>query len=235
MFLAITAFVFLVGGVPAGAVSGTETGGGLFVTGDGEVMLKADVAYVQLAVETFAKTTVEAQRENARLTTAVIVRLGGLKLSEDAIKSAGYSVRPVMVYDNTKGKQELTGYQVNNQLSVTVADLEKVGAVVDTAVAAGANAVYDVTFTASDVSGVQAEALRLACAEARAKATVIADSLGVKLGRVLSVADEAPASTQPYLRYAKAGVAAEAAPPTPFLPGEVKVRARVTVQFDIDG
>lgn len=228
--LVLGAVLFLVGALPAGAAGEAGPGGGLFATGEGEVTLQADVAYVQLAVETFAKTTVEAQRENARLTTAVIGRLAGLGLPKDAIQSAGFSVHPVMVYDNTKRKQQLTGYQVSNRLSVTVRDLVKVGAVVDGAVGAGANAIYDVTFTAEDVSAAKAEALRRACAEVKAKAQVMSDALGLKLGKALSVSDEVSPSNPPYVLYAKSA-AGDAAPTTPFVPGEIRIRARVTAQF----
>ncbi|MGE5508631.1 MAG: SIMPL domain-containing protein [Chitinophagales bacterium] len=231
--LVLVTVLVLAGALPALAAGEPANGGSLFVTGEGEVALQADVAHVQLAVETLAKTTVEAQRENARLTTAVVTRLGGLGLPKDAIKSAGFSIHPVTTYDAAKGKQLLTGYQVNNRLSVTVKDLDRVGTVVDTAVAAGATTVYDVTFTTANVSAAEAEALRRACAQARRKAETMSGALGLTLGKVLSVSDEVSTSGPPYLMYAKASGAADAAPSTPFMPGEVKVRARVTVQFAI--
>jgi uncharacterized protein YggE len=152
--------------------------------GDGEVPLPADLAYVNLGVENTGRNTTEAQRENARVTTAVIQRLVAQGVPADRIKSAGFGLYPQTTYDKPSGTEKITGYRVSNRLSVAVTDLARVGAVVDSAIAAGATNVDDVS-----------------------------------------------SAGPPVLMRMKA---ADAAPSTPFLPGEVKVHARVTVQFALD-
>jgi hypothetical protein len=189
------------------------------------------MADINLGVEYTGRTTTEAQRENARVTTAVIQRLVAQGVPADRIKSAGFGLYPQTTYDQQSRTERLTGYRVSNRLTVTVTDLSRVGAVVDAAIAAGATNVFDVSFTAQDVSSVKAEALRRAVADARAKAEAIAAALGVKLGRVLSAADDTTSAGPPVLMRLKS---AEAASPTPFLPGGVKVHARVAVQFALE-
>ncbi len=229
---ALMPVVWAPGALAAGEAAEEDSpSSGLFVTGEGEVMIQADIAYVSLGVENFARTTTEAQRDNARATTAVIQRLVGAGVPADRIKSAGFGLYASSSFDKNKGTERIDGYRVTNRLSVTVTDLSRVGAVVDAAIAAGATHIYEVRFTAQDTSQVKADALRRAVAEARAKAEVIAESLGLKLGRVVSAVDEVSAFGPPLLMRMKG--AADAAP-TPFLPGDVKVTARVTVQFALD-
>lgn len=203
---------------------------GIFVFGQGEVSAPVDVAYLSLAVEIQARTTTEAQRENARLTTAVIQRLVGVGIPVEKIKSAGFALYPVTSIDPKSGKPRSDGYQVTNRLSVTVTDLSRVGPAVDAAIAAGATNVSDVQFTAEDLGKVQVEALRRAAANARERAQTIAEALGLKLGPAVSVTDETSTAGPPVLYRMKA--AGEAAA-TPFLPGEARVQARVTVQFSL--
>lgn len=204
---------------------------GLFVTGEGEVALPADTAYVNLGIENTARTTAEAQRDNARVTTAVIQCLLAQGVPADRIKSAGFGLYPQTTFDPQSRTERLTGYRVSNRLTVTLTDLSNVGAVVDAAIAAGATNVYDVSFTARDVSSIQAAALRKAVLDARAKAQAMAESLGVKVGRVLSATDDVSAAGPPVLMRLKS---ADSAATTPFLPGEVRVRAQVTVQFALE-
>lgn len=88
-------------------------------------------------------------------------------------------------------------YEVDNEIQVTVSFSNetisqlgtKVGAVIDAAVAQGANEVYGVQFTASNAQVQQAntEALQAATKDASAQADAIASALGVTVTGVISV------------------------------------------------
>ncbi|MDI6871999.1 MAG: SIMPL domain-containing protein [Bacillota bacterium] len=221
----------LLGATP-GAAEGPEKTE-LSVTGEGEVALQPDVAYVTLGVETQAKRALEAQQENARLITSVIQRLAALGVPQERVRSSGFHVYPVRVYDKNSGVDRLVGYRVSHRITVTLTELDKVGPVIDGAVAAGANNVDDVRFFVEDLGRVKLEALRRAAGEARAKAEVMAQALGATLGRVVAVSDETAMGPSSFLAreaFSKGDLAGAAAP-TPILPGELTVRARVTVRF----
>ncbi|MGE5554068.1 MAG: SIMPL domain-containing protein [Betaproteobacteria bacterium] len=205
----------------------------LLVTGEGEVTLRPDVAHVALGIETQAKSVVEAHQENARRSTAVVQRLVSLGVARQMIASTNFNVYPVRVYDEKTKIDRLIGYRVSNRITVTLTDLDKVGAVIDGAVAAGANNVDDVSFSALDPGRAKLEALRQAATEARRKAEVIAEALGAKLGRVIVAAEGAEVGPPVlYERTTLKGAAPQAS--TPIQAGDLKVQARVTARFTLE-
>lgn len=71
-------------------------------------------------------------------------------------------------------------------LGVKTSQVKQAGAIVDTAMTAGAQRVLYVDYAVENAQEAQAAALKQATANARAKAETIAQSLGVKLGELLS-------------------------------------------------
>ena len=72
--------------------------------------------------------------------------LGELGIKDDAVETSYFNVYPVYRYDQDRGNQ-LVGYRVSNNVSVSLADLSLVGEAIDTAIRAGATNVNSVSFT----------------------------------------------------------------------------------------
>jgi uncharacterized protein YggE len=81
------------------------------------------------------------------------------------------------------------GYSADNSVSVTIRELAKAGSILDAASNAGANDVYGPTLTRSDQDGLEAKALQAAVRNARAKARILADAAGVRLGSVTAITE----------------------------------------------
>ena len=123
------------------------------------------------------------------------------------------------------------GYTVSNEVRIKVRDLAKVGAVIDAALAAGANYSQNLVFAIEDDTPLRKEALAKAASNAEAEAKSIAQALGVKLGYPVSVNEGgAQAPPMPMMRMAAMDAAA---PSTPIMPGENRVSASVTVLYSI--
>ena len=182
----------------------------LIVTGTAEVVLAADSAVMSLGVSTQAATVAEAAD----------------------IVTQEYSVSPV--YQYTYGKIEkgesISGYQVTNQLTVTVRDVEQIGTVLDAAVSAGANQVYGITFQASQAADARDQALTAAVTEGMRKAKLLAEASGKQLGELVSVQEE-PYSTASgvTMKYE----AADAAAGTTILADSLTVSAQVTLTYAV--
>lgn len=206
------------------------------VEGTGETKAAPDEAYLDIAVETVAPTAKAAGEENARKMEKVLAALMQAGIPKREIDTRNYSVFPEYtppLPDGTEPKPK--GYRVQNLVSVHVTELSKVGALLDKALAAGANRVEGVRFGLSRPDAVQGEALRQAVQRARNSAQVLAAALGVKLGAVLdaSTVSEPP---RPYAaRFAMMeSMDSKAAPTTPIQPEEQTVTARVTLIFAIE-
>jgi hypothetical protein len=80
-------------------------------------------------------------------------------------------------------------YRVNNTVDVTLHDMSKIGPVLDTAVAAGANNVWGINFGLDSTDAVEAQAREKAVADARSRAQTLAKLQGLSLGPVVSVSE----------------------------------------------
>src|SRR5262249_10825854 len=120
------------------------------------------------------------------------------------------------------------GYSASNTVSVTILKLTQAGSILDAATNAGANDVYGPTLTRSDQDELQAKALTAAVDNARAKARVLAEAAGVRLGSATGIAEK---GTEPVPMYEAA--LAKRAPSAPIEPGEQQTQAFVRVTFAI--
>jgi uncharacterized protein YggE len=86
-----------------------------------------------------------------------------------------------------------TLFRARDAIEVHIAQLSKVGAVIDTAMAHSISDISPVQFQASDLSAARDQALREAAANAQHQAELIATSGGMRLGRALSMSTIADA------------------------------------------
>ena len=146
------------------------------VQGLGEIVVTPDLAFIDIGVQTKNADAAVAQKENAKLMTAVVEAIKAAGIKAEDIKTTGYNL--YQTYDYVLEKQSDPYFIANNTVNIKIKDITKVGAIIDTATAAGANTVNSIRFTVADDSKVYQEALKLAMADAKGKATAI-----MKIGR----------------------------------------------------
>ncbi len=197
------------------------------VTGTGTVEAAPDMATLMIGVTTQGKTAAEALTANTAATDAVIARLTASGIEARDMQTSNLSINPNWTgYDSST--PTISGYVASNMLTVRVRKLDTTGAVLDAAVADGANTLNGLTFGLADPEPAYAEARKEAVADARAKAALLAEAAGVSLGGVLSIADNG-AMTDPAPMYREAVSAA----PVPVVGGELGLIANVAVTFAI--
>lgn len=198
------------------------------VNGEGKVSVRPDQAKVTLGASTEDRELAKAQEENAAIISRVQRALRGAGIPEDRIQTTDYSIFPQ--YDYIEGKQVFRGYRVLHLLLVTVEPIEKTGAVVDMAVANGANTVSGIVFETSRYTEVYLQALSLAVLNAREKAETIAATIGVRLAPApISVTETVRRPGEPIPYETSAFVKSAAA--TPIQPGTMEVISQVAAEF----
>lgn len=155
------------------------------VTGSATIRSAPDEAVVTLGVRTQATSAQRAMEENASKMTEVMKALLDLGIRQDDIATAGINLYPS--YD--ENGQAVDSYTAENQVSVTVRDLNAIGRTIDEAVAAGANLASGIAFQLSDESHGVEDALRAAVANARSKGEVLAEAGDGSLGQVLHISE----------------------------------------------
>lgn len=197
------------------------------VTGTGIVEAAPDMATLMIGVTTQGATAAEALAENSKATEAVIARLTASGAEARDMQTSNLSINPNWTgYDSST--PTIAGYVASNMLTVRVRALDTTGAILDAAVADGANTLNGMTFGLADPEPAYNEARKEAVADARAKAELLAMAAGVKLGQVVSISD-AGAMTDPAPMYRDAVAAA----PVPVQGGELGLIANVAVTWQI--
>ena len=199
------------------------------VSASGKVTVVPDVARVNLGV-TITKPTVKAARAaGAASMTGIIAAIKALGVAEADIQTTNLSL--YAQYGNGSTPR-IVGYQISEQIQVTVRDLDKAGDVVDTATAKGATDVNGISFELADPVKAQNDARAAAVAAARVSAQAMAAAGQVSLGSVVSITDATPISPI-YYGYGPAKAAAIQDMATPVQPGTQDLSATVTVVFSI--
>ena len=202
------------------------------VTGDAKVTARPDRVQIDIGVTTRAAQSQEAASQNARQVDAVLAAVR--KATPTAVlKTISYSLNPTYQYHSKGEEPTIAGYSAVNVVQVTLDDLAKIGAVIDSATLAGANRVQGIQFTLRDSDAVRAEALRQAATRARAEADLLAAALGLKVVRVLSVEENSPRMV-PVRAYMGAPRAVmSAATETPVEAGTLDVTADVMLTVEV--
>ena len=197
-----------------------------------------DTAVIVLSIETQAKTASEAAALNSKKANNVIDKIKTLidKNSGDFIKTSGYSVFPVYDYNNILKKQQLTGYRVSNQLTVTTKQLSNVSKILDSSIENGANNVQGISFTIDDKKDYCNIVTSKAVKKAREQALSVAKALGVTVSGVknvnVSCGSSYMESAVPFM--AKSAMAGAYAVSTPIESGEVRIQGNVNIDFYIE-
>lgn len=197
------------------------------VTGRGVKEVAPNYAQLQIEVRTQGKGVQQTQEENAQVMNRVIQSLLALNIPRENIQTAAFNIFPQ--YDFIDGKQVFRGYEVTNAITVKLEDIEKVGSVIDTAVASGANSVSSIQFGLDNPEVVYQQALQKALQHAQVNAQTIARTMKLTLyPQPISIVEEHQ-QNGPEL-YKTLSIASSQMG-TPIEQGKISVSATVTVKF----
>jgi uncharacterized protein YggE len=197
------------------------------VTGEGSIAVVPDMAMIRLGVGTEGKTAREASEANARTMSSVLAAIKDNGIEPRDIQTSQLSVQPHYEANKPGAPPHLTGFQVTNQVTVRIRDINALPVVLDRAIAAGANEMSGIEFVVSEQSKQLDKARGDAIADAHRKAELYATAAGGHLGHVVSISEEgAPPPVRP--------MAAMRAGAVPVAPGEQTLHAVVAVSYELE-
>lgn len=159
------------------------------VNGSGVVSAAPDVADIRLGVETVADNAEDAIADNTERMNQVLEAVTALGIDETDIQTVDYNMWVEDVRNDEGRPTDERRYHVVNQIRVHLRDISQAGALLEDALAAGANTVGGISFGVEDATELQAEAREKAIANAREKAEALAEGLGLDLGSVRQVSE----------------------------------------------
>ncbi len=176
---------------PVANVSGTL----LSVSAEGSSQRVPDIAMISTGVVSRAADTASAMQKNAEEMHKVMAALKKAGIAERDIQTSGINLNPQYHYEQNQPPR-ITGYEARNTLSVKVRDLSRLGRILDTLVAQGANEISGPSFQLDKPDEAYDEARREALEKAQKRAEMYANALGLKVRRIVSI-DESGGGFRP--------------------------------------
>jgi uncharacterized protein len=204
----------------------------LQVTATADAKGAPDMATLNAGVMSTAPTAAEAMQKNAADMTAVVdaLKKGGVEAKD--MQTSGVMVNPQYAYADGKAPK-VTGYQVNNSVTVVLRDMTKVGDVLDVLVSQGANQISGPSFGIEKPDALLDTARAEAVQKAKARAELYAKAAGVTIKRIINISEGGGTGPVPPPMPMMRAMAADAMESTPVEPGQVGLSTSVTVTFEL--
>ncbi|HEX7989537.1 MAG TPA: SIMPL domain-containing protein, partial [Stenotrophomonas sp.] len=160
----------------------------LNVSAQAEAHRVPDVATLSAGVVTQAADGNTAMRDNAVQMDKVMAAIKAAGIAERDIQTSGINLSPQYRYAENEAPK-ITGYQANNTVSLKVRDITKLGKVLDSLAAQGANQINGPSFEIDQPEPVYDEARLAALKKAQARAETYAKALGLRVRRIVSISE----------------------------------------------
>ncbi len=223
------------GGTQSTLSSGSETAKSITVTGTGVVKVVPDIAYINVGITTQNENVTDAIEENSNQAQTIKDELINFGIAEEDIQTSSFSIYPQSNYDYN-GNITSTTFVVNNNVYVTVRDLNTMGELLGKVTASGANSIYGISFDVQDKSAALTQSRELAVEFARQQAEEVAVASGVKLGEILTIS--VYSNDVPYIVSDSYGMGGGGYPASatkiPISAGNYVISSSVTVQYVIE-
>jgi len=206
----------------------------IIVTGTAEVNVTPDEVVLDLGVETLDKDLSVAKSQHDDRVKKIIAEVRGAGVEAKDIQTN--QLRMSAEYSREKVSHFL-GYEMTQTIEVTLKDLSKYEGLMSKLLIDGVNRIHSVEFQVADSRKYKDEARLKAIRAAREKATAMAAELGQSIGKPWTIVentgnDNYLANANNSRSYGNSGGGEDEGDST-VAPGEVRLRASVTVTFEL--
>ncbi|MCA9360831.1 SIMPL domain-containing protein [Candidatus Nomurabacteria bacterium] len=178
------------------------------VSGEGEILAVPDVAQFSFSVDAEGDTASEAQELSGTKINEILAYLNEQSIEDKDVKTQNYSLYPKWRYEEKvcafnsycpPGERVQDGFEVTQTVSVKIRDTKTAGSIIAGVGERGATNISSLNFTVDDTDALKDKARELAIKDAKAKAYMLADQLGVRIIRIASYYEEGGYS-EPYFQ-----------------------------------
>ena len=241
VLLSITVLSLILGcaSLSTQAVADAVERGFVSVSTSANTELAPDIADISIAIQTYdSKSLQKATAENKQISEKVLSALKVMinPLQGDYVKNMDFSASPIYSYSGSK--RSFDKYEVSNTVIIHTKSIDKVGAMIDKAIALGATNVNNLALSVSKYDDECNELLVTATKKAQNRANTLAKAASTTVTgvRSINVSCSANNSITPQYRMLSANIGgadmAEAkAASTSIEKGIVKIYATVNATF----
>jgi len=201
------------------------------IEAEGRATAKPDIAKTSMGVVSQGDTVEDAQTENTARMNALLTGLRGLGIEKADIQTQNYNIYPR--YDYTDEGREARGFEVSQNVTIKIRDLDIANSVFALAGKVGANSVGGLDFTLDDRQVYVDAARENALQKVGKKADALARSLGVDLGDVVGYDEFEGGFKGPFLEARSLSFDSAVGGAPEIEAGSTDVRLNVSVTFMI--
>jgi uncharacterized protein len=213
----------------------------LCVVGHGKVAAVPDVADIDIGVVSQGPTAKDALRNNSAAMATLQKMLKDRGVEPRDVETKQIQVSPVYSHPDPRrpapsGEEfvpKVVGYRVTNAIEVTVRKVETLGEMLDDVVEAGANQVTGIAYRVEKAEELLDRARKLAMADARRKAELLAGEAKVVLGPARQIVEMGSSPSRPAMFGGGAPQAMMARSAAPVAAGEQELAVSVQVSYAI--
>ena len=203
------------------------------LSGHGEVRAVPDMAVITMGVMSSSETARAALDANTKAMSDLMATLKAANIEAKDIATSNFSVNPRLDYGQNGGQPpKVAGYDVSNNVTVTVHKIEAIGSLLDKAVTSGSNQINGISFSISNPEAAMDQARIEAVKYATRKAKLYADATSTTLGSVISIIEGGGMVQPPVMLQMQARkMSADAA--VPISQGEQVIGVDVNIAWEI--
>jgi uncharacterized protein YggE len=218
------------------------------VSGESEIRVPPDEVVLTLGVETFDASLQKAKSDNDARVAGVLRAARARGVPEQRVKTDYFVAEPryPSTY-NTTGEYRVIGFTVRKNIVITLRDMNAFEPLLAEALEAGATHIHGIDFRVTNLRAYRDSARTLAVDAAREKAQALAGRLGQRLGDPISINEgyngwysgygqgwgaRGSAFSQNVVQNVSGG-GETASIEGPTTPGQVAVRASISVVFEL--
>lgn len=236
--LLVAALLVGAASIPAAAeaqqasITQTIAGTRLDVNATGEVTRVPDVAIIAAGVVSRSPTASAALQETAARIDRVLAALKRAGVADRDVQTSNVNLNAEYRYPENQAPQ-LVGYTATNSVTIRFRDIRSTGKILDALVNQGANQISGPSLVVDKPEAALDDARAKAIAIGRERAELYARSLGMRVVRLVSVAESGgsypPPPPMPMYARAEAAQAAD----TRIVPGEQKLQVNLAMTFEL--
>ena len=219
--------------------AGSDGAEQIAVSGRASKFVPPNIATINGIIEVRASSVASAVSQLNTRVNSVINALKASGLTEDDIRSPGFSIREDASYDYQTGERTRNGFIVSQSVIATVRDIDNTSSILDELVRVGDDLLRlnDVRFSVENVADIEDELRTEAIRDAKRKAEVYATALGITVGRPLLIYEggQVYINNNVTVRALSEDFAnASASAPSIIVSGDIQLNISVGVSFAIE-
>ncbi len=221
------------GGKDTNEISGNIVQNTISVTGEGNIKVLPDEGFIDVAVTVEKLTTQEAVDENSKISLKVTQAIEKINAENLKIQTISYDLSPMYDYSQENQPPKIYAYTATTVIEARTTDLKKIGEIIARSTEAGATSISSIGFdlTKETKSLSKNSALAEATKDADGKAKAIADSMGLKIDRVLYISEDSTAFQGPIMMASSESKSADQVRAPVIYPKEMEVTSSVNIVY----